>query len=247
MSLPAGTEGFRIHLTLERIKSEKKTFGTIFMTSNALRPLALKYLEPLSRAAADAGISPNAVSALSLVFAALSGLLFYYSGSDPESGPLLVLAAGLLVALNSLLDAMDGVMARYLGVSSLKGDFLDHVIDRYADSFIICGIFFGGHAQWQIGVMTIVGVLITSYLGTQAQALNLGRYYGGIIGRADRLILIMLATLVYAIYPAQVYGMSSLGWIILIIGVGSHITAFQRIFHIWKQLNMPSGDAGQKD
>jgi CDP-diacylglycerol--glycerol-3-phosphate 3-phosphatidyltransferase/archaetidylinositol phosphate synthase len=217
------------------------------MTSNALRPLALKYLEPLSRAAADAGISPNAVSALSLVFAALSGLLFYYSGSDPESGPLLVLAAGLLVALNSLLDAMDGVMARYLGVSSLKGDFLDHVIDRYADSFIICGIFFGGHAQWQIGVMTIVGVLITSYLGTQAQALNLGRYYGGIIGRADRLILIMLATLVYAIYPAQVYGMSSLGWIILIIGVGSHITAFQRIFHIWKQLNVPSGDAGRKD
>jgi CDP-diacylglycerol---glycerol-3-phosphate 3-phosphatidyltransferase len=217
------------------------------MTSNALRPLALKYLEPLSKTAADAGISPNAVSALSLVFAALSGLLFYYSGSYPESGPLLVLAAGVLVALNSLLDAMDGVMARYLGISSLKGDFLDHVIDRYADSFIICGIFFGGHAQWQIGVMTIVGVLITSYLGTQAQALNLGRYYGGIIGRADRLILIMLATLVYAIYPAQVYGMSSLGWIILIIGVGSHITAFQRIFHIWKQLNMPSGDAGQKD
>lgn len=217
------------------------------MTSNALRPLALKYLEPLSRAAADAGISPNAVSALSLVFAALSGLLFYYSGSDPESGPLLVLAAGLLVALNSLLDAMDGVMARYLGVSSLKGDFLDHVIDRYADSFIICGIFFGGHAQWQIGVMTIVGVLITSYLGTQAQALNLGRYYGGIIGRADRLILIMLATVVYAIYPAPFYGLSSLGWIILIIGVGSHITAFQRIFHIWKQLNVPSADAGNDD
>lgn len=217
------------------------------MTFNALRPLALKYLEPMARAAADAGLSPNSVSVLSLVFAALSGLLFYYSGLVPESGPLLVLAAGLLVALNSLLDAMDGVMARYLGVSSPKGDFLDHVIDRYADCFIICGIFFGGHVQWQIGVVTIVGVLITSYLGTQAQALNLGRYYGGIIGRADRLILIMLATLVYAVYPAQIYGLSILGWIILIIGVGSHITAFQRIFYIWKQLNLPSSDAGQKD
>jgi CDP-diacylglycerol--glycerol-3-phosphate 3-phosphatidyltransferase/archaetidylinositol phosphate synthase len=217
------------------------------MTSNALRPLALKYLEPMARTTADAGISPNTVSALSLVFAALSGLLFYYSGLEPGSGPLLVLAAGLMVALNSLLDAMDGVMARYLGTSSPKGDFLDHVIDRYADSFIICGIFFGGHVQWQIGVMTIVGVLITSYLGTQAQALNLGRYYGGIIGRADRLILIILATVVYAIYPAPFYGLSSLGWIILIIGVGSHITAFQRIFHIWKQLNVPSADAGNDD
>jgi len=217
------------------------------MTSNALRPLALKYLEPMARAAADAGLSPNSVSILSLLFAAVSGLLFYYSGRYPESGPLLVLAAGVLVALNSLLDAMDGVMARYMGVSSPKGDFLDHVIDRYADSFIICGIFFGGHVQWQIGVITIVGVLITSYLGTQAQALNLGRYYGGIIGRADRLILIMLATLVYALYPAPVYGLSILGWIILVIGVGSHITAFQRIFYIWKQLNVPVSDADQKD
>jgi len=144
----------------------------------------------------------------------------------------------LMVALNSLLDAMDGIMARYLSVASAKGDFLDHVIDRYADVFIICGIFFGGYVDWMIGVVAIVGVQITSYLGTQAQALNLGRYYGGIIGRADRLILIMLASLIYVISPVQVYGLSSLGWVIVIIAIGSHITAFQRIAHIWKQLSL---------
>ncbi|TGC10903.1 CDP-alcohol phosphatidyltransferase family protein [Methanolobus halotolerans] len=204
------------------------------MTSNALRPFALKYLEPMAKLTANAGISPNAISILSLIFAVLSGVLFYYSGESVS----IVIAAGLMVALNSLLDAMDGLMARHLGISSPKGDFLDHVIDRYADIFIICGIFFGGYVHWQIGVAAIVGVQITSYLGTQAQALNLGRYYGGIIGRADRLILVMLASFIYAIYPAEVYGLSSLGWVIIIIGVGSHITAFQRISHIWKQLNV---------
>lgn len=203
------------------------------MTSNALRPLALKYLEPMAKITANAGISPNAVSMLSLLFAVLSGVLFYYSGASVP----MVAAAGLMVALNSLLDAMDGLMARYLGVSSPKGDFLDHVIDRYADVLIICGIFFGGYVYWQIGVVAIVGVQLTSYLGTQAQALNLGRYYGGVIGRADRLILIMLASLVYVIYPGEIYNLSSLGWVIVIIAVGSHITAFQRIAHIWKQLN----------
>ncbi|MDW7732030.1 MAG: archaetidylinositol phosphate synthase [Methanolobus sp.] len=204
------------------------------MTSNALRPFALKYLEPMAKATANAGITPNAVSMLSLLFAVLSGVLFYYSGASAS----MVGAAGLMVAFNSLLDAMDGLMARYLGAASPKGDFLDHVIDRYADVLIICGIFFGGYVYWQIGVVAIVGVQLTSYLGTQAQALNLGRYYGGVIGRADRLILIMLASLVYAIYPEEVYSLSSLGWVIVIIAVGSHITAFQRIAHIWKQLNV---------
>ncbi|MDY0387217.1 MAG: CDP-alcohol phosphatidyltransferase family protein [Methanolobus sp.] len=202
------------------------------MTFDALRPVVSKILEPLAKITADAGISPNAISLFSLLFAALAGFLYYYSAFDP----LLVLLAGLLVALNSLLDAMDGLMARYLNVASAKGDFLDHVIDRYSDVFMICGIFFGGYVDWQIGSITIVGVLLTSYLGTQAQALRLGRYYGGLIGRADRLVLIMLSSVVYFVYPSTIYGFSSLGWMMIIIGVGSHITAFQRIIHIWKQL-----------
>ena len=202
------------------------------MTFNALRPVVSKILEPLAKITADAGISPNAISLFSLLFAALAGFLYYYSAFNP----LLVLIAGLLVALNSLLDAMDGLMARYLNVASAKGDFLDHVIDRYSDVFMICGISFGGYVDWQIGTVTIVGVLLTSYLGTQAQALRLGRYYGGILGRADRLVLIMLSSVVYFVYPSTIYGFSSLGWMMIIIGAGSHITAFQRIMHIWKQL-----------
>lgn len=202
------------------------------MTFNALRPLASKILDPIARKMADSGISPNMISMLSLLFAAFAGFLYYYSGFDP----LLVLIAGLLVALNSFFDAMDGLMARYLKIASARGDFLDHVIDRYSDVFIICGIFFGGYVDWQIGVAAIVGVLLTSYLGTQAQALHLGRYYGGIIGRADRLVLIMLSSVIYFVYSDAIYGFSALGWMIIVIGAGSHITAFQRIAHIWKQL-----------
>jgi CDP-diacylglycerol--glycerol-3-phosphate 3-phosphatidyltransferase/archaetidylinositol phosphate synthase len=202
------------------------------MTFNALRPVASKILEPMARKIADMGISPNTISLLSLFFAVAAGFRYYYSAYDP----LLVLIAGLMVAFNSFFDAMDGLMARYLDIASARGDFLDHVIDRYSDVFIICGIFFGGYVDWMIGVITIVGVLLTSYLGTQAQALNLGRYYGGIIGRADRLVLIILSSVIYYFYQGEVLGFSSLGWMILIIGVGSHITAFQRINHIWKQL-----------
>lgn len=141
-----------------------------------------------------------------------------------------------MVFFNSMFDAIDGLMARYLQTAGPKGDFIDHVIDRYADVIIICSIFFSGHVQWEIGVIAIVGVLITSYLGTQAQALNLGRYYGGIMGRADRLLLIMAASVGYFVYPQQIFMFSLLGWAIVIIAIASHITAFQRIWHIWHQL-----------
>ncbi len=202
------------------------------MTFNALRPVVSKILEPMARIIADTGISPNTISVLSLIFAVLAGLIYYYSAFDP----ILVLVAGLLVAVNSFFDAMDGLMARYLNASTARGDFLDHIIDRYSDVFIICGVFFGGYVSWQIGVVTIVGVLLTSYLGTQAQALHIGRYYGGIIGRADRLVLTILSSVVYFVYSGTIYGFSALGWMIIVIGIGSHITALQRIVHIWKQL-----------
>ena len=202
------------------------------MTFDSLRPFASKFIVPIAKVAADTGISPNVVSAASLVFAAMAGLCFYYSLNNT----LLVLAAGFFVFLNSYLDALDGAIARYLNTASNKGDFLDHVIDRYSDVFIICGIFLGGHVQWQIGTIAIVGVLITSYLGTQAQAMEIGRYYGGIMGRADRLVYIMLASIIYFVYPHQIGGFTVLGWLMIVIAIGSHITAFQRIFHIWNKL-----------
>lgn len=202
------------------------------MTSDSLRPLVSKIIDPFAEKAADIGLSPNIVSFLSLIFAIIAGVFFYYSYTNP----LFVLIAGLLVALNSFLDAMDGIMARHMQTASSKGDFLDHVIDRYSDIFVICSIFLAGHVQWQIGLTAIVGVLLTSYLGTQAQALDIGRYYGGIMGRADRLILIIAASLIYFLYPSLIYGFSVLGWVIVIIAVGSHVTAIQRIYHIWKKL-----------
>ncbi|MCD4703575.1 MAG: CDP-alcohol phosphatidyltransferase family protein [Methanosarcinaceae archaeon] len=202
------------------------------MTIDALRPFASGLIEPIARSFADRGISPDAISFASLVFALLAGICYYYSMNES----LMVVAAVVFVALNSFFDALDGAMARYLRITSKRGDFLDHVIDRYSDVFIICGIFFAGYIHWQLGVVAIVGVLLTSYLGTQAQALDIGRFYGGIMGRADRLVLIMLASVVHYAYPHSFFGYPVLGWTIVIIAVGSHITALQRIAHIWKQL-----------
>lgn len=202
------------------------------MTFNTLRPFASKVIEPLADFFVKYKVSPDTVSIASLICAFFAGLSFYYSTTSRE----LVLLAGILVILNSIFDALDGLIARKSNKATPRGDFLDHVIDRYSDVFIICSIFFAGYVPWQIGVAAIVGVLLTSYLGTQAQALSLGRYYGGIMGRADRLVVIILAALGNFAFPTPIAGFSILGWAVILIAVTSHITAIQRINYIWKRL-----------
>jgi len=187
--------------------------------------------EPLSALAERTGISPNQLSVLSLVFAAAASAFYYLSASRRD----MLYAAALMVLLNAIFDAADGSLARRTRKADLKGDFLDHAIDRYADMFFLGGIIFAGYAPWQVGLLAIIGVFLTSYIGTQAQALQMGRYYGGIMGRADRLALIFLATLGNAAYSDSIAGLPILGWVLVATMISSHITALQRFHHIWQK------------
>lgn len=202
------------------------------MTLDDLRSKSLAVTEPLAALAERAGATPNMISFLSMIFALAAGAIYYLSASEVS---LLYLAA-MMVLLNAVFDAVDGALARRTGQAEPKGDFLDHVIDRYADMAILVGIVLAGYVSEAWGIFAVMGVLLTSYLGTQAQALRLGRLYGGIMGRADRLTLILAATIANAASPGDLAGLSILGWAVVLITVASHVTALQRIVLIWKRL-----------
>jgi CDP-diacylglycerol--glycerol-3-phosphate 3-phosphatidyltransferase len=189
---------------------------------------------------ASSGISPNLLSLLSLACAVLAGLSFSLSGTASAVNHFLVLAL-VCVCLNALLDGFDGLVARAVGTASQRGDFLDHVVDRYSDVFIIGGIIFGGYAGWRIGIVAVIGVLLASYMGTQAQAVGLNRLYGGVLGRADRIMIIISATALTLLYPFPIpsggpLSYSFLGWLIVILAVLGHATALQRIVYVWRRL-----------
>jgi archaetidylinositol phosphate synthase len=198
------------------------------MTLEQFRPFAANLLRPLARLCIRAGLTPNGISVVAFLASVAAGFAFF-SGNVP--------AATALVAVNALFDALDGVMAREMELASTRGDFLDHVLDRYADIFIITGIFAGGAAPWIIGVFGLTGVLMSSYLGTQAQAVGIGRYYGGTLGRADRLVLIVLAGLLTLSLPAGLSGISFLGWLLLVFGIFGHATAIQRFSYVWGRIH----------
>ena len=173
------------------------------------------------------GLTPNTFTLAAFLASAAAGLLFYLR---------LEVWAIVAVALNAFCDAMDGAIAREQKIQSRRGDFLDHAVDRYADIFIITGIFAGGIVPWQIGVFALTGVLMASYLGTQAQAVGVGRYYGGVLGRADRLVLILVVGIVALLSPVTIYGLTWLGWLLLLFGIFGHVTAFQRFTYVWRKV-----------
>ena len=146
------------------------------------------WLDPLTRLFRK--VHPDVFTWLSLVFAVAGGILFWKS-SDTATGLWILLAAWVCVGLNSILDLLDGKVAKISGKASPRGDFLDHAVDRASDAAFILGISFSPWATVGVGLAAMTATLLVSYMGTQAQAVGLKRHYGGLLGRADRMVLLL--------------------------------------------------------
>jgi archaetidylinositol phosphate synthase len=138
--------------------------------------------------------TPGQISGLSLGLSALAGGLAAIARFLGGWGYLVFLPISLLIFWSGVFDAVDGEVARRTGRTSIRGDFLDHVFDRYADLFVVLGIAISGFVNPILALLALVSLLLTSYMGTQAQAVGVGRLYRGLLSRADRLVVLAIAT-----------------------------------------------------
>ena len=166
-------------------------------------------------------INPNIVSLLALFAAFAAGYAFYKNW---------LWIAGLLVFLNGFFDIMDGEIAKKWGKTSEFGDFLDHTVDRLADVAILLGITFNPNVPDWLGFVTIIAVLLVSYMGTQAQALTKKRLYTAIASRADRIIILGFAGILAVYYCNILY------YALLLLLILSIVTFLQRAYLISVQL-----------
>ena len=205
------------------------------MTLDQYRDVADRLLVPFVGAAKALGLTPDGVSVIAFAFAGAAGGAFAVAGGQ---GPLwLYLAASVFVFANGWLDIVDGALARELGTDSEGGDLLDHVLDRYADVLIIAGLAASADA-YALGLLAVTGVLLTSYLGTQIQAVGLGREYGGLLGRADRLALVGVVGVVAFVVPGSIVaGLGAVELLLVLFAVVGHFTALQRFWGAWSDLS----------
>lgn len=158
------------------------------MVAEGYRARVEPYLAALSRP--FLGWSPDALSWTAL---GLCGLAAVLSALVRWTTVYLFLPVALLIFLGGVFDVLDGEVARRTHRTSARGDLLDHVLDRYADVALLLGIALCGFADPVLALLALASLLLTSYMGTQAQAVGQGRLYRGLLSRADRLLLLALA------------------------------------------------------
>jgi archaetidylinositol phosphate synthase len=170
------------------------------------------------------GLSPNQVSIFGIILAVLSALTYW----QWKLNSLLLILAPLLMLASGLLDALDGALARLYGEATNFGGFFDSLLDRYADAVIICGIILGGLTDVTWGLAALIGSLLVSYARARAEAAGVKMESVGLAERAERLVLLALASFL------SFFWLEALSWGVLVLAILTNLTVIQRAIYFRK-------------
>ncbi|MFH1284978.1 MAG: CDP-alcohol phosphatidyltransferase family protein [Candidatus Micrarchaeota archaeon] len=195
--------------------------------------LAEKISIKLGIALARIPLSPNAWTVLSIVPAIFGFAALYYQHLP---------AAIALFAFSAVIDAVDGGVARVTGRVTNLGAYLDGMADRIVEALLLFGLFFYGmpdfyvsYAFW-LALLLFVGTCMVSFSRAYADhrkvitdSKKLSKM-GGILERAERIILVFLGMLAAYFAGVPIY----LTYAIVAACILSILTLAQRIYFVVK-------------
>ena len=183
---------------------------------------------PLADLLLRRGVSPDSVTITGTVVVVAASLWLFPTGH--------LLAGALVIAVFTLTDSLDGVMARRGGRSGPWGAFLDSTLDRFADSAIFSGLvlwFIGRGGDRTAAILALACLVLGSIVPyARARAEGLGMTADvGIAGRADRLLLVLTGTALVGFgLPGVV-----LTVVLAVLAVASGVTVGQRVATVRQQ------------
>lgn len=191
-----------------------------------VKQAARAVLAPVVRGALALHLTPNTVTVIGFAIVVAAAVLVWQG---------YLLAGAAVLTAGSLLDAVDGALARAGGGGTDFGSFLDSTLDRAAEAVLyigIAGYYLGTSPDPTWPVLAAFGALagsfVVSYSHARAQGIGLSAEVG-LAPRTERLVLVIagigLAGLGYE--PALVGAL-------VVIGVLTVATVFQRIWHVWR-------------
>ena len=191
-----------------------------------VRRLAARWIEGLARTR----VSPNALTAAGVTLCVAGSVLVYFEYRDEY---LFYWLGGGVFVIGSILDILDGALARQSGKQTPFGAFLDSTTDRVGEGFMLGAIalvFFRHANEVALGfaIAAVAGSFLVSYARARAEALGL-RGDVGIGSRAERVVVISVG-LAFAPWGA-------LPWVIYLLAVTAWITVLQRILSVRRQLS----------
>jgi len=186
-----------------------------------LRAQYERLMLPAGRMLARTGLSPNHLTLLSIPVGMACTYAYWRMGL--LWGVLGILAIGFV-------DMLDGSLARATNRVTRFGGVLDHVLDRYAEYFIILGILLGDHAAWFWGLYALFGMVMASYTRAKAESIGgLARCTVGIAERQEKMLGLIAGSLIAYAFPWVSRPIMNIT--LLVVGTLSHITVIQRLMY----------------
>src|SRR5213592_3764775 len=211
---------------LHRVK-EGYTTGARSLASRSIVGLARTRVTP--NALTTAGVSLCLAAAVLVYFEYRNEILFFWLGA-------------LVFVIGSILDILDGALARQSGKGTPFGAFLDSTTDRVSEGFMLGAIALvfmrdGNEVALAFTFAAVVGSFLVSYTRARAEALGL-RGDVGIGSRAERVVVISvgLGLAPWGLLPWAIYLLAATAW----------VTVLQRILHVRTQLRRKDSDGFEK-
>ncbi|QLE71235.1 CDP-alcohol phosphatidyltransferase family protein [Streptomyces rectiverticillatus] len=204
------------------------------MLNKYARAFFTRVLTPFAALLIRLGVSPDAVTLIGTGGVVAGALVFYPQGE--------FFWGTIVITLFVFSDLVDGNMARQLGRSSRWGAFLDSTLDRVADSAI-----FGGLALWYAGggddtVLCAVSIFclasgqVVSYTKARGESIGLPVNVNGLVERAERLVISLVACGFAGLHKFGVPGIQYLLPVALwIVAAGSMVTLIQRVVTVRRE------------
>jgi phosphatidylglycerophosphate synthase len=183
---------------------------------------------------ARAGVSPNAISAMSVVFGMLGAACFVLSGTavGVERAALLV-GAAFSIQLRLVCNLLDGMVAVEHGQGSSAGPIWNELPDRFADVFFLAGAGYaaelsGIHGAAMAGWFAAVGAVATAYVRELGRGLGFPADFSGPMAKPQRMALLTFASVVAAAEPLWNWRGQTLLIALTVIALGTLVTIARR-------------------
>lgn len=147
-----------------------------------VRPRVTRFLEPIGRSLAAIGITPAAMTTF--------GLLVVIAGSVVVALGHIGWGAGIIL-VGSIVDGLDGAVARASDKVTARGAFLDSAFDRVGEiaAFAGLGVAFADDTRvLLLATLALGGAMLVPYMRARAEVVGFDGK-GGVMGRAERVIL----------------------------------------------------------
>jgi CDP-diacylglycerol--glycerol-3-phosphate 3-phosphatidyltransferase len=174
-------------------------------------------------------VTPNALTTSGVTLCAVAAVLVYF---EYRNEIFYFWLGAVIFVIGSLLDILDGALARASGKSTPFGAFVDSTTDRVSEGFMLGAIALvfhrdGNEVALAATFAALGGSFLVSYTRARAEALGL-KGDVGIGSRAERVVVIT-AGLVLAPWGA-------LQWAIYLLAATAWFTVVQRVLSVRTQL-----------